>query len=347
MVKAYDIKILAPEITMTVRKAAGHFLFLLVVIFTAWGCQSREEGETKSAPLQISVAITPAIYSGLITIAESKGFFRESGLEVLLKDYPSGLLAVEAMLRGEVQMATAADLVFVLKSGDDPSLRIVASIALANTTRIVARRDRTIVEPADLRGKRIGICPNTISEYYLSTFLLSYRIPRSEVTLVNLPPDGMTEALAGGEVDAISIWDVYVYDARKRLGENAVSWHDQPTQDFHWVLMARENVIQSPEPVRLFLKALVKAQDFLLAHEDVAKGIIMRRRGFEPEFMRENWEDTRLDVSLSQSLVRSLDNAANWNMHRDGRFAESPNFLNYIYTGALDQVDPRAVTIFR
>ena len=143
---------------------------------------------------------------------------------------------------------------------------------------------------------------------------------------MNLPPDGMTEALAGGEVDAISIWDVYVYDARKRLGENAVSWHDQNTQDFHWVLMARENVIQSPEPVKRFLKALVKAQDFLLAHEDEAKGIIMRRWGFDPEFMRENWEETRLDVSLSQSLVRSLDNAANWNMHRDGRFAESAEF---------------------
>ena len=92
---------------MTVRRAAGLFLFLLVVIFAAWGCQSREERETKSAPLQLSVAITPALYSGLIAIADNKGFFRESGLEVLLKEYPSGFLAVEAMLRGEVQMATA------------------------------------------------------------------------------------------------------------------------------------------------------------------------------------------------------------------------------------------------
>jgi hypothetical protein len=52
-------------------------------------------------------------------------------------------------------------------------------------------------------------------------------------------------------------------------------------------------------------------------------------------------------VSLSQSLVRALDNAANWRMKREEKSTEMPNFLNYIYTGALDQADPRAVTIFR
>jgi ABC-type nitrate/sulfonate/bicarbonate transport system substrate-binding protein len=332
---------------MTLRKTVRLCLFLLVLNLAAWGCQSREERETKSAPLQISVAIGSSLYSGLVAIADGKGFFKESGLVVLIKEYPSGLLAVEAMLRGEVQMATAADLIFVLKSGDEPSLRIVASIGLANTSRIVARKDRNITEPNDLRGKRIGVTPNTISEYYLSTFLLFHRIPRSEVTVVNLPPDGMAKALAGGEVDAISVWDVFVYQAKTRLGENAVSWEAQNTQDFHWILMAREGMIRSPEPLKRFLKGLVIAQGFLLSHEDEAKGIIMRRWGFEPGFIRENWEGTRMDVSLSQSLLRSLDNAAEWKMHQDGKSAELPNFLNYIYTSALEEVDPRAVTIFR
>jgi ABC-type nitrate/sulfonate/bicarbonate transport system substrate-binding protein len=335
------------EITMTLCKAASWYLLLLVVIFIASGCQSREEREAKTAPLRMSVAIGSSLYSGLVAIADGKGFFRESGIEVSIHEFPSGLSAVEAMLRGEAQMATAADLVFVLKSGEDPSLRIVASIGLANTSRIVARKDRNITEPSDLRGKRIGVTPNTISEYYLHTFLLAHGIPPSEVTVVNLPPDGMAGAIADGEVDAISIWDVFVYHAKKRLGENAVSWEAQNTQDFHWILMAREGVIQSPEPVKRFLKALVNAQAFLLSHEDEAKGIIMQRWDFEPGFMRQNWEGTRLDVSLSQSLIRALDNAANWKMRRDGRFAEPPNFLNYIHTGVLDEVDPRSVTIFR
>jgi len=332
---------------MTGHKTITLCAVLLFVICAAWGCRSREEREAKSPPLEISVGITPTVYSGLITIADEKGFFRESGLNVSIKAYSSGLAAIEAMCGEEVQMATAADLAFALKIRDDPSLRVVASIGLANTNEVVARRDSNIEEPYDLKGKRIGVTPNTISEYYLYTFLLAHGITHSEVTAVNIAPAGMVDAIADGEVDAISIWDIYVYQASKRLGDNAVSWPTQNNQDYHWLLVARESLIQTQEPVKRFIKALVNAENFLLTHEDDARNIIMHRWGFDPEFMRGVWEKTKLSVSLDQSLIRSLETATGWGMSRESRPADVPNFLNYIYTGALDEVDPRAVTIFR
>ena len=246
--------------SVTGHKTIALCAVLLFVTFAAWGCQSREEREAQSPSLEMSVAITAAVYSGLITIADDKGFFRESGLKVSIKEYASGLAAVEAMCRGEVQMATAADLAFALKIRDDPSLRVVASIGLANTNEVVARRDSNIHEPYDLKGKRIGVTPNTISEYYLYTFLLAHGITLSEVTVVNIAPTGMVDAIAGGEVDAISIWDIYVYQASKRLGDNAISWPAQNSQDYHWLLITRESLIRSPEPLKRFLKALVNAE---------------------------------------------------------------------------------------
>ena len=332
---------------MTGYKTTTLFAVLLFVTFAVWGCPSREERKTQGPPLEISVGITPTVYSGLITIADEKGFFRESGLKVSIKEYTSGLAAMEAMCRREVQMATAADLAFALKIRDDPSLRVMASIGLANTNEVVARRDSNIHEPSDLKGKRIGVTPNTISEYYLYTFLLAHGISQSEVTAVNIAPPGMVDAIAGSEVDAISIWDSYVYQARERLGDNAVSWPAQNNQDYHWLLIARESLIQSPEPLKRFLKALVTAENFLLAHEDDARSIIMHRWGFAPEFMRGVWEKTKLSVSLDQSLIRSLETAANWRMGRESTPSNMPNPLNYIYTGALDEIDPRVVTIFR
>ena len=59
---------------------------------------------------------------------------------------------------------------FVMMINNDPSLRLVASVALVNTNEIVVRKDRAIHHPADLKGKRIGFCPNTSSEYYLAPF---------------------------------------------------------------------------------------------------------------------------------------------------------------------------------
>jgi NitT/TauT family transport system substrate-binding protein len=224
---------------MTARKTISLLAPLLVICFlAAWGCQSKGE-RTQGPPLKISLALAPFPYSGLIAIAEEKGFFKESGLEVAIKEYSYGFATLEALSRGETQMAMGNELFFVVKINDDPLLRVVASIGLVNTNEIVARRDRNIHEPSGLKGKRIGFSPNTSSEYYLDTFLLAHSILPSEVTAVNIPPARISEAIVNGEVDAVSCWDTAVYDAKKGLGENAVSWPGQNNMDWHWVLVVK------------------------------------------------------------------------------------------------------------
>ena len=52
-------------------------------------------------------------------------------------------------------------------------------------------------------------------------------------------------------------------------------------------------------------------------------------------------------MTLNQSLLTSLENFAKWRMSKEGKAGEIPNFLNYIYSGALEEIDPKAVTIFK
>jgi NitT/TauT family transport system substrate-binding protein len=322
------------------------FLLLLFVagVPALCGCQGRQEPKS---PLKLSLGITPTFYSGLVAIADAKGFFRKAGLDVSIKEYPSGLAAIEALFRGEIQMATAADFAFAMLAKDHPSLRILSSIALVNTNEIVAGKDRGIREISDLRGKKIGISANTISEYYLFTFLLTHRINASEMTIVNIAPTAMVDALARGELDAISTWDNYVYRAKKALGENAVAWQNQNAQDYHWVLVSDESLTQAPEPAVRCLRALIGAEKFSLTDEAESMDVIAHRWGFNPELMLELRNKTRLNVNLSQALLRSLEGAAEWRMSKDGAHSGLPNFLNYIYTGALEDTNPKAVTIFR
>ena len=165
---------------------------------------TRRRAQGASRSLKISLALAPFPYSGLIAIADDKGFFKESGIEVSVKEYAYGFATLDALSRGETQVAMGNDLVFAQKISRDPSLRIVASIAMADTNGIVARKDRDIHKPSDLKGKRIGIVPNTSSEYFFTTFLLVNKIPVAEATAVRVPPDRIVEAIVSGEVDAIS-----------------------------------------------------------------------------------------------------------------------------------------------
>jgi NitT/TauT family transport system substrate-binding protein len=319
----------------------------LVILTVIGGCQPQTENMPLGPPLQLSLGLAPFPYSGLVAIGEAKGFFTESGLDLSIKDYAFGFATLEALSRGEIQMAMGNEFSFAMMINDDPSLRLVASVALVNTNEIVVRKDRNIHQPADLKGKRIGFCPNTSSEYYLLSFLLVNKILRSEVTVVEIPAAGLVEAIVNGDIDALSGWDTIVYDSKKKMPQNAVSWPAQNNRDWQWILAVKDSTTPSPEPVKRFLKALLRAEDFVLTNREEAKNIIAGRWGFEPAFIQQVWDKTRLNVTLNQSLIASLESFSKWCREKEGKKGEGPNFLQYVYTDALAQIDPKAVTIFK
>ena len=311
------------------------------------GCRGKQElGEEA---IKITLATTPVVYTGLIAIADQKGFFRQAGLDVSIRsDYPAGLQSMQALERGEVQMATGAAFVFSGMMEEDQSLRILATVGSTSDHEIVARRDRGILAPADLRGKRIGVVLDTVSEYALSMFLDMNSIDPAAVTLVDISPPEMAKALSQGEVDAISIWGKFSFLARRDLSDKAVSWPSQYAMEYYWVLAARKDLLDdSPEIATRFLTALKRAELFVLSHEREAKDIIRKRWDLDPDFMAETWEKNNLRVVLDQSLIISLENAIRWRMLTKGEPVEVPNILDKIRKAPLEKIDPKAVTIYK
>ena len=320
---------------------------LLSVILAAAGCQQKAKQDTSIAPIKLTLAVEPAPFSGLIAVADQKGFFKQAGLDVTIKLYPSGTESLEAMLRGEVEIATAADIAFASKMNEEPSLRVVASIGLTVGNQIVARKDRKIREPSDLKGKKIGFSPNTASDYFLYSFLLTNHLSLNDITTVPIPPARQVAAVVAGEVDAVSAFEIYAFAAKVQLGENAVSWDTQNNLAYQWLLAARESTTKSPEAIKRLLKALIMAEDFALTNVDETEDIISKKWGFSPVYIRQAWDQTRLDVSFSQSIIASLKNYAKWKMDREGKTEDLPDVLNFLYTDALEEINPGLITIFR
>ena len=320
------------------------FAVLSLLVSAAWFLVGKKNSHPE--PIKVALATTPFVYSGLIAVADANGYFKNTGVDISVQEYPSDAVAMEKLSSGEVQMATASDLTFMIKALSDPSLGIVASIASADTIVVMARKDRHILAPFDLKGKRIGVGFKTSGPYYLSSFLLVNAISAASVTLVDIRPEKLADALANGEVDAILTWDNNAFEAKKRLGDLAVTWSAQNSQEFYWVLAVKDPA-SSQEAVRRTLMALKKAEEFVLLHEDEAKGIIMRRWGYDASFMRQFWYTTKLRLTLGQALVISLEDGAAWKLDAGARQGALPDILNYISTSALDAVDPKAVTILR
>ncbi|MHB8898461.1 MAG: ABC transporter substrate-binding protein [Thermoguttaceae bacterium] len=319
----------------------------MVLVLMSTGCRQEAQLEVQSVPLPITLACQPAPYSGLIAVADEKGFFKKAGIEVTLNLYPSGSESLQAMMRGEARVATAADIAFASKMEADPSLRVLASIGASTGSQIVARKDRSIHEPAGLKGKRIGYSPDTVSAYFLDSFLLTNHILRSDVTLVAIPPARQVEAIVSGEVDAVSAFDVYAYVAKKKLGGNAAAWDSQNTLDYQWLLVTKESETQAPEAVKRLLKALILAEEFAIDHADETRSIISRKWKIDPEYVDHSWSQTRLFVSLNQSIITALQSYVKWKMDSEGTTGDPPDIVSYVQTGPLEAVDPRLVTLFR
>lgn len=345
-----DVSCFAFAVSLIRRAIKGSLglllLVLMVLVLGTVGCPMAEQ-KTQSAPLEVTLAFQGAPYSGLIAVAKEKGFFKQEGIEVKTIRYPSGLDSLKAMMRGEAQVATVADIAFAGMMNEDPSLRVLAAIGASSGSQIVARKDRNIYEPNDLRRKRIAYSPGTSSAYHLHSFLLTHHILENEVTMVPVSVDRQVEAVVSGEVDAVAAFEVKAYAAQKQLGENAVAWDDQNTIDYQWLLVTREKLTQSPEAIKRLLKALIRAEDFVTSHVDESKAIIARQWEIDPELLSRIWNQTRLFVSCNQSIIVALQSYVKWQSDKEGRTSPALNVLPYMFMGPLEEIDPKLVTVFR
>jgi NitT/TauT family transport system substrate-binding protein len=334
------------------RKTIARIAILLIIgiglVVGLWYLQSPKKQYT-GQPESINIGTSPFEVSGLIFIAQDQGFFANNGLNATIKMYDAGIIAMDALYAGDLDVATAAELVFVRNVLNDKKIHGIASIGKSDFHYIIARKDKGIFNISDLKGKKIGVARGTSADFYLGRFLELHGIKLQDVTIVNLKPADMVAPLINGEVDAVSTWDPYAYPVENRLGVNATVWADQSGQLMYWMAICRDDLITNrPELIDRFLQALNQAEDFAVNHPDEARKIVQKRLGSDDAYMERIWSDTQLMLSLDQSLIIAMDDETRWlikNNLTDKK--EVPVFLDYIYRDGLNAVQPEAVNIIR
>ena len=158
---------------------------------------------------KVNLGIHRGPHSSLIYIALDQGFFQKNGVVASIKEYEAGRFAADALLAGEVDIATFPEFIHVSKSFGDPTLRILATINTAEDQEIVARRDSGIKEVKDLAGKKIAVGLQGISRFFLETFLTAGDVRIKSIVPVDLPPSKMGEAISSGSVDAVATFSPY------------------------------------------------------------------------------------------------------------------------------------------
>src|SRR3989344_3632568 len=283
----------------------------------------RNPAKKFTGPMEkITVGVEKSLLPALVWIAEDNSYFTKNGVEVTIKEYDSGRVALKAMLdEGGLNMVTVAQTPVMFNSFNRSDFAIVsAMVSSYNDVFVLARRDRDIAKPGDLRGKKVGLTKGSTGQYFLGLFLSKNNILPSEVEEVDIPAGQLVGSITAGSVDAISVWQPHIYNAQKALGDKSIIFPSRKIfrEDFYFV--PNKNFLQNhSEAITRFLQALTQAEEFIQKDTkdkdkspDEVVDIVAKRLNLDKAFVVSVWDDYQFGLFLDQTIIQTLEQEAEW-----------------------------------
>ncbi len=326
-------------------------LFIVIIIASAVGLWLNMRQQV-TAPLKLTVGIQNDLAPGLILIAKNQGYFDEENLQVDLTVYASGKLAADALFRDEVEVATVTDVIISTQAQERNDFSVLSTITkIHNPAKIIARRDKGINIKNDLAGKVIGTQKNSGVHFFLSQFLTYNNIPQGLVLFKYYSPEQLPNALATGEIDAFSMREPYMSEAKKLMGaNNLVEFEDDTIYTQYFNLISKNTTVNNqPEKINRLFRALKKAQLLYLKNPDIIDKIIKDEflQDIQPQMslVKKNYQ---YKVTLDQSLIWILEDLYRWQKNFGLNTKSAiPNYLDYINLSFLNTLSPNDITIIK
>jgi len=320
---------------------------LLLAITVLAGCAGVDKPVVPLEKVTIGINAT-SLLPALVHITEEKGYFLGEGIDAEIRGYPAGKAALAALFNGEVDVATVAEMPMVLNSFDRNDFALFVTIVdSAQHLKALARKDRNISAPQDLIGKKVATTIGTTAHFFMATFFTLNGLDTADVEIVDLKPGEMVEAIANGDVDAIFTWEPNILKAQERLGDNAIILPSVVGYQAQFNLASNNDFIENnPELITRIIRALARAEEFTESNRQESIAIVASRLETDTEDIAKIWDVYRFRLSLSQSLIVSLEDAARWAIANNMTDKTAvPNYLDFIYFDGLEAVSPEAVTI--
>lgn len=249
-------------------------------------------------------------------VGVEKGIFLKHGVDLKLKVLATGQEMTKAVQAGEAQFLGGAysNFPFAVERGFKG--KGVVGLMGDRTGKysdepvsIVTRKGTGIGKVQDLSGKKVGTPVGGTGDEYLRIALRRADIPAEKVAVLNVPPGNSVSALAGGQVDAVSVWEPYGVLMLERVPDAVLVQRDGGFMGYFIDMSTLVEVMEKQsDMVYRYVVGLAEASQYTRQHLDEAAEIATRWvPGLEAAIARTAIRNMRYDPRITKYSLESWD----------------------------------------
>ena len=221
---------------------------------------------------------------------------------------------------GQADIATNSETQALRASVDNPDLRFIFTVAEC-PYRIVARRSAGISRLADLRGKRVGTQLESSAAYFLDSMLRTVGLTAEDVISVpfmartQAPLTLLPEALLGGRLDAVALWEPQVERAKLAIGSDAIEFCDPAIYTEKFNLCTTQANLENPavrSRIVEFVRALIAAAQRLKEEPQAGWRLVAQAAELDIETVSSAWPRFNYPGTLATDLLDVFERQETW-----------------------------------
>ena len=253
-------------------------------------------------------------------VAQEKGYFADEGLEVKILHSAGGGENMTLLLAGKVDFTTAdANSVLKYRASLQAPVKAIALFGQRGQQAFISLSESGIKSPQDWSGKRFGYKISIPPDYLAIADAVGLDRDSMEEIQVGFDPRILLE----DKVDILAVFKSNEPDTLRSMGHEVEVFEaaDYGVPTLGLTYIATEQTIGSKtETTRGFLRATMRATEFIWQNQDAALNIVMKYAENENRDHMKFMLETELSDSLSEATVDGglgALNGSRWNELRD------------------------------
>jgi NitT/TauT family transport system substrate-binding protein len=300
------------------------------------------------APLKLTLFGQPSVNNDSIWMAIERGFYKEEGLDVTYRLFPSGTTAFQAFQSGQGDIVMTGDLpsvqYFFRAGGNYRTIAVVERDAKGYVG--VARKD--ITKPQDLIGKTIATRVGSTGSWFISEYLTKNGVDQTTVTVKNLDTQVLPTALCGGDIAAFFIWQPVGSRALEICADQAHYLTDATGYiQGYLVAGARPEWLATPEGKEIatrWLRATIKGREVAAKDFPAVAAYAKSSLDLSEKATRDQWDTNIRPLAIDQVYYNDFCSLSRW-AQKDKATEQPIDFSKLTWTDGLKAIDPKLVDV--